>query len=199
MIFATLKIIHLLALVLGAGASLGNVYLLLAKGPADLPAPGLVAALRQWYRLSAFAAIVTLWVTGLLLAVMRYGWVSGFAFNAKLAFATLLLLLIVWLNFMAPGWARRGGPPGYVPALHVAGAALLVSAVVFAVIAFAWTAQSSSSLPIAAETSRRGSVERVARHTATAPSNMAMIATASPRPSGGSPFASMQQNACRTA
>lgn len=137
MIFATLKIIHLLALVLGAGASLGNVYLMLARGPADLPAPGLVAALRQWYRLSALVAIVTLWVSGILLTLIRYGWVSGSAFNAKLGFATLLAALIIWLNFMAPGWSRRGGPPAYVPALHIGGAIMLVSAVILAVIAFA--------------------------------------------------------------
>ena len=37
MFFPTIKAIHLLALVLGAGASLGNIYLLLARGPADLP------------------------------------------------------------------------------------------------------------------------------------------------------------------
>lgn len=137
MIAATLKAIHLLALVLGAAASLGNIFLLLAKGPADLPAPGLVASLRQWYRLSALVAIATLWVTGLLLAVIQYGWPTGFAFNAKLFFATLLLAIILYLNLMATSWARSGGPPSYVPALHITGAISLVLAVVLAVYAFA--------------------------------------------------------------
>lgn len=136
MIIATLKAIHLLALVLGSAASLGNVFLLLAKGPADLPAPGLVAGLRQWYRLSALVAILTLWVTGLLLAVIQYGWPTGLAFNAKLLFATLLLAIILFLNFMALTWARSGGPPSYVPALHITGAICLVFAVGFAVYAF---------------------------------------------------------------
>ena len=137
MILATLKAIHLLALVLGSAASLGNIYVLLAKGPADLPAPGLVASLRQWYRLSALAAITTLWITGLLLAVIQYGWPTGFAFNAKLLFATLLLAIILYLNFMATTWARSGGPPAYVPALHITGAICLVLSVTFAVYAFA--------------------------------------------------------------
>jgi uncharacterized membrane protein len=136
MIFTLLKILHLLALLFGAAASLGNIYILLAKGPHDLPAPGFMNALRKWYRLTALVAIVTLWITGLLLTVMRYGWVGGFAFNAKLAFATLLLAIIVYLNVMAASWARRGGPPTHVQNLHIIGAGSLVMAVIFAVAAF---------------------------------------------------------------
>ena len=136
MTFAILKAIHLLALAFGAAASLGNIYLLLARGPHDLPAPALANALRKWYRLTALGAIVALWITGVPLTVMRYGWGSGFAFEAKLAMATLLLALIGFLNWMSPGWARRGGPPSYVPALHRVGAAALLLAIVFAVFAF---------------------------------------------------------------
>ena len=102
---ATLKAIHLLALLLGAGASLGNIYLMLAAQ--------------------------------LLLTVIRYGWHSGAAFNAKLAGATLLLLFIGFLNLMAPGWARRGGPPGWTGSLHVANFVLLCLTVVLAAFAFA--------------------------------------------------------------
>ena len=137
MIFAALKIVHLLALAFGAVASLGNLYILLAKGPHDLPAPGFLAALRNWYRLTALGAIAILWITGILLTVLRYGWVTGFAFNAKLFFAAALLALIGFLNFMASGWARRGGPPSYVTWLHIAGAFSFLASIVFAVAAFA--------------------------------------------------------------
>jgi len=136
-IFLVLKTVHLLALVFGAAASLGNIYLLLARGPADLPAPALVGALRKWYRLTALGAIVTLWATGLVMTPMKHGWrVEGFAFNAKVALAGLLLAIIFYLNWMSARWARRGGPPSYVPALHVAGATSLLLAVPFAVAAF---------------------------------------------------------------
>ena len=137
MIFSLIKMLHLLALVFGAAASLGNIYLLLAKGPHDLPNPALAGSLRNWYRLTALGAIVTLWATGLVMTPMKHGWrIEGFAFNAKIALAGLLLAIIFYLNWMAGRWARRGGPPSWVPALHVIGAASLLLAVVFAVAAF---------------------------------------------------------------
>lgn len=136
MMFSTIKAIHLLALVLGSGASLGNIYLIMARGPHDLPAPELTNALRKWYRLSALVAIVTLWVTGLLLALSGDGLVSGNTFTIKLVFATVLLAIVVYLNLMAAGWARRGGPPAYVPSMHLAGTACLLGAVIFAAYAF---------------------------------------------------------------
>jgi uncharacterized membrane protein len=136
MMFSTIKAIHLLALVRGAGASMGNIFLLLARGPHDLPSPELTNALRKLYRLSALVAIVTLWVTGLLLSLSGDGLMSGYTFAMKLAFATALLAIVLYLNLMAASWARRGGPPAYVPSLHVAGAACLMGAVVFAAYAF---------------------------------------------------------------
>jgi uncharacterized membrane protein len=134
--YTLLKTIHLLALVFGSAASLGNIYILLASGPHDLPAPGFVGALRKWYRLTALLAILTLWITGVMLIVMQSGWAQGTAFDAKLFFAALLLGIVGFLNFMAPRWARRGGPPSYVAKIHMAGAASLLLAVVFAVAAF---------------------------------------------------------------
>ncbi|GIL02868.1 MAG: hypothetical protein BroJett030_27670 [Alphaproteobacteria bacterium] len=138
MIYAILKMLHLLALVFGAAASLGNIYLLLARGPHDLPAPALANALRKWYRLTALGAILLLWATGLVMLPMRHGFrVEGFALNAKIALAGLLLAIVFYLNWKAPVWARRGGPPAYLPALHLTGAASLILAVIFAVAAFA--------------------------------------------------------------
>ena len=122
MIYTFIKTLHLLALVFGAAANLGNVYILLAKGPHDLPAPGFVNALRKLYRYTALGAILVLWATGLLMIVMRFGWPAGSAFHLKLTFSLALLMLIGFVNLMAPRWAKRGGPPNWVASLHVAGA-----------------------------------------------------------------------------
>ncbi|MCB1417042.1 MAG: hypothetical protein M9908_07460 [Phyllobacteriaceae bacterium] len=137
MIVIVLKSLHFLALLFGAAASLGNIYLALSAGPHDLAAPGFTNMLRKLYRLTALGAITVLWITGLLLMVWRYGiWVEGFAFSAKIMLAVALTAIIFFLNVMAPGWARNGGPPSYVPALHWVGSACLIGIVVFAVIAF---------------------------------------------------------------
>ena len=135
--FMLLKIVHFLALIFGAAASFGNIYLALSAGPHDLAAPGFTNTLRKFYRLTALGAITVLWATGLLLMVWRYGlWVEGIAFNAKIMLAVVLTAIIFFLNLMAPGWARSGGPPSYVPVLHWVGSTCLIGIVVFAVVAF---------------------------------------------------------------
>jgi uncharacterized membrane protein len=136
MIFTIVKTVHLLALTFGAVASLGNVYIMLAKGPHDLPAPGFINSLRKWYRLTALAAILVLWASGLMMIVLGSGWPGGAAFHLKLTFAAALLAIIAFVNMMAAGWARRGGPPSWLPSLHVAGALLLIGTVALAVLAF---------------------------------------------------------------
>jgi len=133
-----LKIIHLGALMLGSVASLGNLYVIFAKGPHDLPAPGFVNQLRYMFRLSALAAILLLWASGMLMLLIGYGgWVPGFAFSAKIVFASVLLIIIAFLNLMA--WrttAPHKSPPSYVPMLHFIGAPCLVFSMLFAVLAF---------------------------------------------------------------
>jgi cytochrome b subunit of formate dehydrogenase len=136
-VFALLKAIHFLALAFGAAASLGNIYLMLARGPHDLPDPGRHNELRKLYRLTALAAIALLWITGLLLLVFGHGgWVSGPAFASKIALVLVLTAIVVLLNLMAPYWARRGGPPGWIPAVHLTGAASLLAVVALAAFAF---------------------------------------------------------------
>jgi uncharacterized membrane protein len=136
MIFAIVKTVHLLALTFGAVASLGNVYILLARGPHDLPAPGFINSLRKWYRLTALAAILVLWASGLMMIVLGSGWAGGTAFHLKLAFAVALLAIIAFVNLMAASWTKRGGPPSWLPGLHVAGALLLLGTVTLAGFAF---------------------------------------------------------------
>jgi uncharacterized membrane protein len=141
MIFAFLKALHFLALMFGAAASLGNLYLGLAKGPHDLAAPGYTNMLRKLYRLTALGAILVFWATGVLMLIA-----NGFdgialalgngVFQLKLVFVVVLTGIVLFLNLMAPGWARSGGPPSHVPKLHWIGAACLLLAVIFAAFAF---------------------------------------------------------------
>lgn len=133
----TLKILHLLALVFGSIASLGNIYLGFAKGPHDLAAPDYTNMLRKLYRRTGLGAVVVLWISGLLMMIGKYGvWVPGFAFNAKIAFALILTAIVLFTNLMAPGWARSGGPPSYLPVLIWISFISLALVVVFAVAAF---------------------------------------------------------------
>jgi hypothetical protein len=130
-----------MALVFGSVASLGNIYLLLSKGPHDLDAPGYTNMLRKMYRLTALGAIIVFWFSGLLMLVS-----DGFgvftligesrAFQFKLLLVIVLTAIVLFVNFMAPGWARRGGPPAYVSKLHWTGATCLILAVIFAGAAF---------------------------------------------------------------
>jgi uncharacterized membrane protein len=133
-----IKIVHLLALMFGAAASFGNLYIMMAKGPHDLPAPEFANQLRTLFRLTALAAILIIWISGILLMLINHGfWVQSFAFDAKMTFATILLLIILFLNLMAMRSNKgSGGPASYVPALHTIGAISLIMTMVFAVISF---------------------------------------------------------------
>ena len=84
MVLSLVKAIHLLALVFGSVAALGNIYLGLAKGPHDLAAPGFNNTLRKAYRYTSLFAIIALWGSGIVLLLTYGGWVPGFAFTAKI-------------------------------------------------------------------------------------------------------------------
>lgn len=135
--YATLKLFHFLALVFGAAASLGNVYLMLSKGPHDLDAPGFTNMLRKLYRTTALGAILLFWASG----IPMYLWLHGFEAPGKVATLKLLSVLVLtgivlFVNIMAPGWTRRGGPPDYLSSIHWLAAGLLLLAVVCAPYAF---------------------------------------------------------------
>ncbi len=133
-----LKLLHMFALMLGGAASFGNLYIMMAKGPHDLPAPGFVNQLRLLFRVSALAAILLIWASGILLMFIKYGWwVGSFVFDVKIVFAIIVLLIVLFLNLLALRTPKGpGGPPSYVPILHIIGAISLVLAMVFAVFAF---------------------------------------------------------------
>ena len=122
---AILKFLHLLGLMLGATASLGNLYTMLSKGPHDLPTPGQFNQMRKLFRLTALIAIGLLWASGILLMLIGYGlWPGGFAFNAKITLVILLTLIILLFNILAPGWARSGGPPSWAEPMQICAAVI---------------------------------------------------------------------------
>ena len=132
-----LKILHMLALVFGSVASLGAIYLGLAKGPHDLAAPDYTNTLRKMFRFTSLGAISVLWVTGIMLLFGKYDvWAIGFAFQAKLVFAAILTAIILFVNFMSLSWSRSGGPPSYMGVLSWISLTCLLLIVVFAVVAF---------------------------------------------------------------
>ena len=73
-----------------------------------------------------------------MLMFVKYGWwVDHFSFDAKIVFAAIVLLIVLFLNLLAMRTPKGpGGPPSYVPVLHMISAASLVLAVVFAVFSF---------------------------------------------------------------
>ena len=136
--FELLKILHFLALMFGAAASFGNLYMLMSKGPHDLPSPEFSNQLRLLFRITALGAIIVIWASGILLMLIKYGWwVNSFAFDAKIVFASIILLIILFLNLLAISTPKGpGGPPSYVAVLHMISAASLIFTAIFAVIAF---------------------------------------------------------------
>lgn len=136
--FITLKVLHLLALMFGSASAFGNIYLGIAKGLHDPAAPKYTKTLQKFFRRTSLIAIIVLWVTGLILFVSKYGGkVEAGAFHGKMAFAILLTLIVLFTNFMAPKWAKRDGPPSYMPALSWVSAITLITIAILAVMTFA--------------------------------------------------------------
>ncbi|MXU66845.1 hypothetical protein [Oceanomicrobium pacificus] len=107
-----LKFIHMIALFLGGGASLGNAILGARAEALDGPPPPLVPQAMATFRKTGLVAIALFWISGVGLVALKYGtWALGPAFYLKLALAavtTVLLLALTWLPMAA---ARAGTPP----------------------------------------------------------------------------------------
>ena len=136
----TLKIIHVLCLMGGGAASIGNGLLmrrLLAEGG---PPPAMVAATMRTLGKIGLGAIVVLWMTGVAMMTLRYGGGAelGWAFYVKMAAATVVLGAIGVISVLATRAERTGGMPDPARIKPLALAAFVGSivAVILAVIAF---------------------------------------------------------------
>ncbi len=132
-----LKFLHFLGLMLGGAAGFGTMAVVgqIRRNPA---AAGTLQGLRPLFGRFGVAGIVLLWVSGLGIWWLRYGFAPlGPAYWLKLATATALLALILFM-LNATGKARREGtpPPAWLQRLGMVTPVLTFLAVILAVWVF---------------------------------------------------------------
>ena len=98
-LIVALKFFHYLSLFLAGGLGVANALLVKAHQKAGMPpAPPVQHTMLTLARLG-LVALVILWVTGIILTDQLYGSFNlGWAFHLKLLGATILLLVIAFLN-----------------------------------------------------------------------------------------------------
>lgn len=107
-----LKFFHYLSLFLAGGLGVANALLVKAHQQADMPPAAPVQKTMMTLARLGLVAIVILWVTGIGLTNQLYGSFNlGWAFHLKLLGATVLLLVITFLNFHLADSAKKGTPP----------------------------------------------------------------------------------------
>ena len=111
-VIVTLKFLHYLGLFFAGGLGIaGGVIQSAHKRAAMPPAPPVQRAMRILAILS-LVAVILLWVTGIGLSYLVYGWAGyGWAFQMKLVGASILLLVIGGMNWHLFRAARAGVPP----------------------------------------------------------------------------------------
>ena len=135
--FELIKLLHFLALVLGAGAGIGNLYLGLAQKRSGEVPPKWIGGLRIAFARTGLLGVSLIWLTGIYLLFNQYGgWIPGASFLLKMAAAVLLLVGVIAINLLLNRAAKTGTPSALVPKLGMATTALTVFAVIFAVYAF---------------------------------------------------------------
>jgi len=107
-----LKFFHYLSLFLAGGLGVANALLAKAHQKAGMPpAPHVQKTMMTLARLGLVALII-LWVTGVILTNQLYGSFNlGWAFHLKLLGATVLLLVVAFLNVHLADSAKKGTPP----------------------------------------------------------------------------------------
>ncbi len=131
------KTLHLLFLLLGASAGIGNVALAMALKGAEGTPPNWVPKLRLRFARLGLVSVLTLWFTGLYLLFAYYGgWQPGLSFNLKMVTASLLLLGIVAINLLLNRVRKTGVPNPLIPKLGIATVGLTMLTVIFAIYSF---------------------------------------------------------------
>jgi hypothetical protein len=132
--FIALKSLHLLCLLVGGAASLGGAVLMRRVMASGAAPPAIVASAMEALGKMGLAAIVVLWLTGVPLAIMTGAFAGGWAFWAKLAAATVVLVtvpsIIMLRKRMAPGKPAPAILPRLAALVRIATAAAIVLAVV---------------------------------------------------------------------
>lgn len=134
-----LKTIHLLCLMLGGAASIGNAVLLKRVMAAGAPPPPMVADAMKVLGNMGLGAILVLWVTGVPLAVMTGAFADGGGFfQLKLLAATAVLVIVPYMTWMRTQAAagRRPMDAALMARLSMAVRWLVVLAIALAVVVF---------------------------------------------------------------
>ena len=107
-----LKFFHYISLFLAGGLGVANAMLVKNHQKAGVPPALPVQKTMMTLARLGLAAIVVLWITGILLTHQIYGSFSlGWAFHLKLFGATVLLGAVSFLNFHLSNSAKHGNPP----------------------------------------------------------------------------------------
>lgn len=109
-----MKVLHYLALAAGLGMSSANVLLGLRMARhGDAAVRGELAALQRLFGLIGLNAVLVLWASGAALYFMIYGGEAppGAWFHAKIGFAVLLTVTVLFLRMMLWRAASYGMPP----------------------------------------------------------------------------------------
>lgn len=133
-----LKFLHFIGLMMGAGAGIGQMVVAarIRRDAEGATAP--LQAIRPIFGKVGLYGIVLLWVTGLALWFIRYGFVNlGVAYALKLVVATVLLGMILGMSqAMAKAIEAGRPPPAWLPKLGMATAPLTLLAVFLAALVF---------------------------------------------------------------
>ena len=135
--FETMKIIHMLGLMGGGAAMIGNGLLMKRVMSAGAPPPDMVASTMRVLGFVGLASIVLLWLTGIVMTLQL-----GVAFDAsyliKLIGAAVVLGAVSTMSIHSANAAKAGGPPNFQLMKRMASFARIgvLVAIIFAVLVF---------------------------------------------------------------
>ncbi len=110
--FIALKIIHILCIFVGGGASIGNAVLMKRVTASGNPPPPLVADAMGVLARMGLAAVILLWLTGLPLVFLIHGSLAvGLVFYLKLISASVVLASVSLINLERAHARTQGRTP----------------------------------------------------------------------------------------
>ena len=135
--FEAMKIIHILALMAGGAATIGNGLLMAQVARSGALAPKMVARVMRIFGMIGLVAILTLWASGAVMAPLA-GHGMGAEYAIKLIGATVVLVMVASMSFLAARAGKSGVPPNQKTMKRLASVSRLglLVAIVFAVLAF---------------------------------------------------------------
>ncbi len=137
--FETLKVIHLIAILMGGGASIGGAILSRQVAMSGQPPSMVIMHTSATMGQVGLVAIILLWLSGIPMAMMLGSLATaGAAFWLKLVFATVVLLAVIGMTRARISAAKAGRPINSVLVTRLSLAARFgtILAIIFAVVAF---------------------------------------------------------------